>query len=103
MPPFGGDLAAVSSAVELAFVVATFGDMTDMYIGGQDMTGAGDWTWVNGEVWGVAGWGETPKVLPWKSDEPNAIGMETVIKLKDKVFETTKPDAEKPYLCERAP
>jgi len=100
---FFGDLAAVSSAAELTFVIGAFGNMTDMYIGGEDTTKMGGWTWVNGEVWGEAGWGAMPNVLPWKAMEPNAIGTETVIKLKNGLFETTKPDGAKAYLCERAP
>ena len=100
---FKGDLAAVASLEELTFVLSAFGDKTDMYIGGIDEMGDGVWTWVNGEIWGVNGWGKTDHVLPWKSDEPNNLATETVIKLHNAVFETAQPDPAKAYLCERAP
>jgi len=51
---FGGDLAAINSAVELAFVGTWM--TSDAWIGGTDAAVEGKYTWTNGEPWVFSSW-----------------------------------------------
>jgi hypothetical protein len=53
---WGGELAALSSALENAWVMATFAPAVPTWIGGNDLTTEGTFVWNNGEPWGYTNW-----------------------------------------------
>jgi cysteine-rich repeat protein len=100
----GYDLAAISSDVELAFVVSqlpTPPSSTRFWIGANDLQVEGTFTWSNGEPWGFTA---------WATDEPNDTNMNedcgemrtytTEWLWNDLACDSTTPTA---FLCELTP
>jgi len=93
-----GDVAALSTLPELEVVVAS-GIVQpyalDVLLGAQDVTGMGDWLWMNGEPWiYVAG------MPPWNGAEPNGTFLEMYY---DGSFNADIETSACGWVCERTP
>jgi cysteine-rich repeat protein len=91
----GATLAAITSPEELAVVSAHL--QGAIWIGGEDSSPPGTYTWIDGEPWVFA---------PWKPGEPGGVMNKSCIKLAGPMpYGFAEDDCTQnfPFLCERSP
>jgi hypothetical protein len=66
----GGDLVTINDRAENDWVYSTFGRNTNLWIGLEDVSGNGQFTWVSGDP---------STYRNWALGEPNNIGTEVIV------------------------
>jgi len=96
----GGDLAAIGSAEELAFVAPFTTD--DTWIGGTDAANEGFFEWSNGEPWTYAAWKDgAPPDDP--SEKQDCVLLTILPGATLPVFTARLCSDKRGYLCESTP